>query len=210
MSKKERLYEFNRGNILSAAKILFIEKGILQTTVDDIAKKADCSKSTIYVYFKSKDEIFDCIVLEYFILLKDEISKAIQNTSEFPESFFAIGNAIAKFYNEHPFYMDSILGEVKFSEDETNSVLFQLFETGEQLMELIANYLKTCIANGHIRNDFASLVQTTFVLWGGVAGLVAMAHKKEKYIMYRMGTSKEEYIQNGFNFLLQSMLPQVK
>lgn len=63
MNKKERLYEFNRKHILSAAKELFLEKGAAQTTMDEIAKKADFSKSTIYVYFKSEEEIFDYIVL---------------------------------------------------------------------------------------------------------------------------------------------------
>ena len=53
MTKRERLAAFNKGNILSAAQALFTQKGVAQTTVDDIAKAADCSKSTLYVYFAS-------------------------------------------------------------------------------------------------------------------------------------------------------------
>ena len=39
--KKEALEQFNRNNILSAAKELFETKGVENTTVDDIAKLAD-------------------------------------------------------------------------------------------------------------------------------------------------------------------------
>jgi len=96
MNKKERLSEFNRSNILSTAKELFFEKGIAQTTMDEIAKKANYSKSTIYVYFKSKDEIFDCIVLEYFILLKDGIENALNSADKLQDGFFVACNTIAE------------------------------------------------------------------------------------------------------------------
>ena len=36
-----------------------LEKGIALTTMDDISKEAGYSKSTVYVYFKSKDEIYN-------------------------------------------------------------------------------------------------------------------------------------------------------
>ena len=55
--KKQKLIEYNKNNIVEAARILFQKNGIVQTTVDDIAREADCSKATIYVYFKNKDDI---------------------------------------------------------------------------------------------------------------------------------------------------------
>ena len=62
--KKESLTRFNRENIIQSARALFESRGIEKTTVDDIAKEADCSKSTLYVYFKSKEEILQTILLE--------------------------------------------------------------------------------------------------------------------------------------------------
>lgn len=44
--------------ILSAAKRLFERFGPKKTTIDDIALAASLGKGTIYLYFKSKDEIF--------------------------------------------------------------------------------------------------------------------------------------------------------
>ena len=54
--KKLALEQFNRDNILTAARELFETKGVQDTTMDDIALQADYSKSTIYVYFRSKEE----------------------------------------------------------------------------------------------------------------------------------------------------------
>ena len=54
MSKKQALTEFHRGSILAAAERLFAEKGTEKTTMDDIAREAEYSKATLYVYFQSK------------------------------------------------------------------------------------------------------------------------------------------------------------
>jgi len=78
MNKKEKLKEFHRNNIIAVAKKLFIEKGVVQTTMDDIAKEGEYSKSTLYAYFKSKDEIYSYIVYENTLMLKQAIVDAIR------------------------------------------------------------------------------------------------------------------------------------
>ena len=67
MGKREKLKEFHRSNILEVAKKLFLENGFIQTTMDDIAKVADYSKSTLYVYFKSKEEIMHALGDQMFL-----------------------------------------------------------------------------------------------------------------------------------------------
>ena len=69
MSKKQALTEFHRGSILAAAERLFAEKGTDKTTMDDIAREAEYSKATLYVYFQSKEEIINAILLSGMVLL---------------------------------------------------------------------------------------------------------------------------------------------
>lgn len=44
--------------ILTAAKRLFGQYGYRRTSIDDIAQEARIAKGTVYLYFKSKEEIF--------------------------------------------------------------------------------------------------------------------------------------------------------
>lgn len=44
--------------ITTAALRVFTKRGLHQTTLDDVAKEAGVSKGTIYLYFKSKEELF--------------------------------------------------------------------------------------------------------------------------------------------------------
>lgn len=53
-----------------AAKKLFAAKGFSRATIEDIAKEAELSPGTLYLYFKNKDELFAALsikILKYLI-----------------------------------------------------------------------------------------------------------------------------------------------
>ncbi|MDD3420111.1 MAG: TetR/AcrR family transcriptional regulator [Candidatus Gastranaerophilales bacterium] len=60
---KERLNR--KEDIIKSAKKLFRENGLEKTTVDDIAQHVGISKGSIYLDFKSKEDIFFSIIEEY-------------------------------------------------------------------------------------------------------------------------------------------------
>ena len=68
-TRKERQKEELRGKILQAAKELFMKKGFEDTSIRNIAEKIEYSPTTIYLYFKDKDDIFCELHKEGFILL---------------------------------------------------------------------------------------------------------------------------------------------
>ena len=53
--------EEKRSDIARASIDLFVQKGIAQTSMDEIAKSAGIAKGTIYLYFKNKEEIMFAI-----------------------------------------------------------------------------------------------------------------------------------------------------
>jgi TetR/AcrR family transcriptional regulator, mexJK operon transcriptional repressor len=52
----------SRQRILTAAEKLFLQKGFLATSMDEIAEAADVSKQTVYARFTSKEALFVGIV----------------------------------------------------------------------------------------------------------------------------------------------------
>ena len=51
-----------REQLVQAARQVFVRFGYKKTALDDIAKEARKGKSTIYYYFKSKDDIFKAVI----------------------------------------------------------------------------------------------------------------------------------------------------
>jgi len=48
--------------IVSTSQKLFAKNGLSNTTMEDIATKADMGTASIYYYFKSKEEIFEAVI----------------------------------------------------------------------------------------------------------------------------------------------------
>lgn len=62
VSKADVVTAFRRTQILEAARERFTNQGVSNTTVDDIARAAGVAKGTVYLYYKSKDEMLRLIV----------------------------------------------------------------------------------------------------------------------------------------------------
>ena len=73
-------YDDMRNNIIGIASEVFARFGFKKTTVDDIAQALRKGKSSIYYYFKSKDEIFEAVVDREADVLRKKV-KEIQKSS---------------------------------------------------------------------------------------------------------------------------------
>ncbi|HET8704663.1 MAG TPA: TetR/AcrR family transcriptional regulator [Pseudomonadales bacterium] len=69
--------------IMRAAMQLFVERGFTATRLDDIAQQAGVSKGTLYLYFKSKEDIFKTAVTESVV---PEIERAEAATKDYQGS----------------------------------------------------------------------------------------------------------------------------
>lgn len=207
MKKKDTLIEFHRKTILEAAKKLFLEKGVSQTTMDDIAKEADYSKSTIYVYFKSKEEIYNHIVYGGMVLLKQGISESIASSDSFEECFYAICSILVSFEQKYPLYFESILGEISVSREDflKQPILADVYRVGEEINEMLQKLVQSGIEQKRLRPDIQPL-PAAFALWASICGLIFMANKKEAYLSVNMHVTKHEFLQNAFQMLLYSVL----
>jgi TetR/AcrR family fatty acid metabolism transcriptional regulator len=61
-SKQQIVSEFRRAEILDAARSVFARRGFALGIMDEIAREAGIAKGTIYLYFRSKTEIYKAIL----------------------------------------------------------------------------------------------------------------------------------------------------
>ncbi len=204
--KKEALIQFNKEHILASAKKLFETRGIILTTVDEIAKEADCSKSTLYVYFKGKDDILNHIILEQMLLLKDTLKDSINGVEDFEECYFSICSNLVKLQEQHPVYYELVLGTIRLEDKdiEEKNILYEIYVVGEEINNLIEELLVRGIEIGYIRKDI-QVLPTIFFLWSEISEIIRFADQKQKYFQMRLGMTKAEYMDYCFHMLLRSI-----
>jgi AcrR family transcriptional regulator len=168
-TRKERQKEELKGKILQAAKELFMQKGFEDTSIRNIAEKIEYSPTTIYLYFKDKDDIFCELHKEGFTLL-NQYFRPLAHVSDPFERLKAINKAYISFALENgEFYdlmfiirspMDSI------TKDESD------WEEGKRAFSFLVDTISECVAKGYFKDMQPDIV--AFTVWSMVHGIVSL------------------------------------
>lgn len=204
--RKKEPRSVHREKIVSAASVLFMEKGIAQTSMDDIAKAAGYSKATLYVYFENKEEIVGILVLNSMKKLDDSICAALMQHKTTKERYDGICRGLVQYQEEFPLYFKMVLDKINV-DPEREDVLPEEKETyqiGEEINEKIKHFLVSGIEQGDLREDLA-LMPVIFNFWGMLSGIIQLAANKEEYIEKSMGLSKKQFLEYGFSLIYTSI-----
>lgn len=204
--RKKEPKSVHREQIASAASMLFMEKGISATSMDDIAKMAGYSKATLYVYFESKEEIVSLLVLGSMKKLYGYIVSALEQQEETKARYDLICQGLVRYQEEFPFYFKIVLDKINM-DFESHGCLPEEKETyqiGEEINEKIKDFLISGIEKGDLREDL-EIMPVIFNFWGMLSGLIQLAANKEQYIENAMDLSKSQFLEYGFHMLYRSI-----
>lgn len=204
--RKKEPKSVHRENIASAASVLFMEKGIVATSMDEIAKKAGYSKATLYVYFENKEEIVGLLVLNSMKKLYDYISSALEEQETTKARYDLICNSLVKYQEEFPFYFKMALDKINIDFKSRNYLPEEkeTYQVGEDINEKLKDFLISGIRKGDLKNNL-EIIPTIFNFWGMLSGIIQLATNKEEYIKSAMGLSKNQFLEYGFNMLYCSI-----
>lgn len=205
--RKEAISQIHRNIIISVAEQLFMQRGYDNVTMDDISKAAEYSKRTVYVYFKSKEEIYNKIILRAMHMLKETVEKSISSRDNILMRYELLCNNLANFYEFYPIYFLSSIGfEGKLVDMEKSpSIIIDIFNVGEEINLIISTFLKEGIKQGIFKEDI-EILPTVFVFWSSIASSISFAAKKQEYIKDVTGMGKDVFLKYSFKTLLNSIL----
>jgi AcrR family transcriptional regulator len=93
-----------RQGILEAATKLFEEKGYEDFSLRQVAEAIGYTPTTIYLYFKDKDDLLLHVAYDGFKLFGESLEKAYQSKATTLERLHAIGWAYFEFAMSHPIH----------------------------------------------------------------------------------------------------------
>jgi AcrR family transcriptional regulator len=98
-SKTEVVTDFRRSQILDAARDAFARHGLAGTTVEGIAKRAGVAKGTVYLYYRSKDEILRQVLDEDLAELRDDTVPLVSGSGSIEQKVTAFLSASLTFFD---------------------------------------------------------------------------------------------------------------
>lgn len=168
-----------RREILEAARQEFLERGVGQPTVDDVAARAEVSKGTIYLYFVSKEEILAHLLLEGLDLLLNEMKTEVRRAPRpAPEpALRLLGSAYLHFSQSNPLYFRLIMAfdRGRFEESIPKRLYQRVLNKSLRGLSLLAQTIETGQKAGVF--DVEDPWRAAGSVWAALNGvLVLMAH----------------------------------
>jgi len=150
-TRKEVLSEWRHQEVLEAARRIFARLGYADTNVEEIAKEAGMAKGTIYLYFKSKEEIFAAVLASDVERLTDKTSEGMLAATTFADRLTVFLNLRLDYLQHNRDFLTIYLAEFgsRCSRSKPISeVIDKLFWRGQEFMR---QCLTEAIAQGELR-----------------------------------------------------------
>jgi AcrR family transcriptional regulator len=182
--RKEREKEQRRKAILKAARKVFFQKGLLAASMDEIAELAELSKGALYLYFRSKEDLYVSLLEEGLAILRRMFEEVEARPLPADEALPQIGLTYYEFYKRYPDYFkilmfaDARVVHSKVSHEVLHGT--ELRSLG--CLSVVARVFERGVKEGIYRNDMTPM-EAAVMLWGTSNGMIGLiANKEEDFI----------------------------
>jgi TetR/AcrR family transcriptional regulator len=172
--RKEREKEHRREEILDAAQRVFFERGLAVATMDEIAETAELSKGTLYLYYKSKEDLYLTVMMRGMELLYEMISEVLRTEESVPKTMVRLANAYIDYFYKHRDYfrMMHYLQTPQFHKQVSDEMKLSCNALNQRIWDLVNNLLKRGIEEGALRQDLDP-VEVSIILWSSATSLMS-------------------------------------
>jgi TetR/AcrR family transcriptional regulator, repressor of fatR-cypB operon len=162
LSRKEREKLARQQDILKAARELIVANGFRDTTLDEIAQRAEFGKGTLYNYFASKEDIFHALIdqaIEHSIALARE---AVNQPGDVRSRLTSYARATMLYIRENGELLHAIFQEIHGGRRSDPSRLQDLVRRGRTVTDIIGTVLTPAMDAGIIHTgdpaDYVTLL----------------------------------------------------
>jgi AcrR family transcriptional regulator len=178
--RKERERERRRQQIMVAAKRVFSVKGFSKATMEDIAKEAELSPGTLYLYFKNKDELYASLslrILQYMLIRLEHVNTEKGMTSE--ERIDSLKEALYDVYEFDPLILLNMfhLQSSEALKNLTPELLSEIKELSLNSLGVITRIIEEGISTGKFINRPA--IALSDIVWALFSGIVLWEESKK-------------------------------
>lgn len=177
--RKERERERRRQQIIVAAKRVFSAKGFNKATMEDIAKEAELSPGTIYIYFKNKDELYASLslrILKHLNIRLEHVKN--ESYSDHDDRIASLKQALYDVYEFDPLILINMFHLQ--SSETLKSLSPELMEEIKQLSKSSLGSMADIFEEGIRKGAFIDQhpVALADILWAMFSGIVLWEESK--------------------------------
>ncbi|HWF85674.1 MAG TPA: helix-turn-helix domain-containing protein [Vicinamibacterales bacterium] len=150
-TRKELVSEWRHHEILEAARRIFARLGYAASNVEEIAKEAGMAKGTVYLYFKSKEEVFAEVLASDTERLVNTMVEDMSAAKTFESRLTVFLNLRLNYIRNNRDFLSIYLAEFGSRGCRTGIACETFDKLFSRKFEFIRQCLEQAIARGEIR-----------------------------------------------------------
>ena len=173
--RKEREKTHRKEEILNAAEKVFFEKGLALATMDEIAERAELSKGTLYLYSKSKEDLYMAIICRGHQIMFQMFEEAASTGEPTVQLLQNIGLAYYTFYKRYYNYfrMFSFSENTQLHSQVSEEMRTACAESGQKICQLVVDVIQKGKEDGSFRAE-ADPLEMSVLLWATSRGTLTL------------------------------------
>ncbi len=186
--RKGREKEQRREGILQAAERVFFEKGLQAATMDEIAEVAELSKGTLYLYYKSKEDLYLAVMLRGMSILTDMCRQTVAHGSSPIETIVRLLDTYYEFFNKHRQYfrMFYFFNNPTLHTQVTDEMRAHCNQHNQRIWSVVIDVFVKGIEEGMLRSDL-SPVELGIILWFSIHAMLMRIDNESEQWKENMG-----------------------
>ncbi|MEK6755383.1 MAG: TetR/AcrR family transcriptional regulator [Bacteroidota bacterium] len=207
--RKEREKEQRREEILNAAQKVFFEKGLQLATMDEIAEAAELSKGTLYLYYKSKEDLYLAVLVQGMETLRGMFAKATSTDQPTVERIKNLGTAYSDFFDSHRHYfrMFSFFEHPEFHKQVSSEMLNACAVENQKIWKLVVDLLDKGIREGVLRTDLDP-AEMAVMLWISLSAILVRIDNQCDDFKNRLNVDLRDLYRKSSDLFLESLMTQ--
>jgi len=171
--RKEREKQQRKIDIIDAAERLFFKQGFDNVSMDQIARESELAKGTLYLYFKSREDLHYSIVNRVLEMLSKVLQENYNEAANGAENLINLGKSYIEFSQKYPDHIRAIMmfDSSKFDKLDSNQSL-KILEPDSPLMFLI-QIIRKGQMDGSVRTDIPDR-EIALILWSHLASVLEL------------------------------------
>jgi AcrR family transcriptional regulator len=141
--------------------------------MDEIAETAELSKGTLYLYYKSKEDLYLAVMMRGMEILLEMLAEVVRSDDSVPNMLIRLRDAYTAYFNNHRDYfrMMHFLQTPQFHKQVDDEMRKNCGMLNRRVWDLVNGILQRGVDEGILRNNL-NPVEVGIILWSSATALM--------------------------------------
>ncbi len=207
--RKEREKESRKESIIDAAQKVFFEKGLLLSTMDEIAETAELAKGTLYLYYHSKEDLYLAVMMRGLMIMHSMFEEVIAQKFSVVKTMVELTKSYTAFFEQHRNYfrMLHFFNTPQFHKQVSEEMMQSCDDLNQSLWNMVVEIIKQGMIEKQFRTDL-NPIEISLIMWSNATTLLMRIDTQHDMFIQKMNINLNDTLRVSNTLFLESIMTE--